>query len=202
MITAREAFEKGLLRYFTGRPCIYGHTAERMISNGSCIECLKNKKKFRKKAKYDLVEVWRAKHPNKKIEQARRYRNKHPEKVKSNSQRYINNNRDKVRESNRISQSKLRKSNPEKERQRNLRYREKKNKEKELLAGRPKSLSCEICSEINTRIVFDHCHKTGKFRGWICDRCNKVLGLVKDYDILLQRLVYYLKENNDDKNNI
>lgn len=36
MIDARAA---GLIRYFTGRPCKYGHTAERFVGNRQCIEC-------------------------------------------------------------------------------------------------------------------------------------------------------------------
>lgn len=31
-------------RYFTGKPCKYGHIAERLISNKNCIECLREKK--------------------------------------------------------------------------------------------------------------------------------------------------------------
>ena len=29
----------GLKRYFTGRPCMNGHVAERLVSNSSCVEC-------------------------------------------------------------------------------------------------------------------------------------------------------------------
>ena len=42
------------------------------------------------------------------------------------------------------------------------------------------------------RIVFDHCHQSNSFRGWICDRCNKVLGLVKDSVELLNKMGTYL----------
>lgn len=31
----------GKTRYFTGRPCIHGHVAERYTSSGNCIECLR-----------------------------------------------------------------------------------------------------------------------------------------------------------------
>ena len=60
---------------------------------------------------------------------------------------------------------------------------------------------CEICGELNIRIVFDHCHDAGHFRGWICDRCNKTLGLVKDSIGLLIKMSKYL-ENDHVKNNI
>lgn len=34
-----EARANGLRRYFTGRPCIHGHVAERLVSNKACVEC-------------------------------------------------------------------------------------------------------------------------------------------------------------------
>ncbi len=37
--TRREAAENGLTRYFTGKPCKYGHASERFTSSGACIEC-------------------------------------------------------------------------------------------------------------------------------------------------------------------
>lgn len=67
-------------------------------------------------------------------------------------------------------------------------------KEREKLVGRKKPEQCEICGAIS-KIVFDHNHETGKFRGWICDRCNKILGFAKDSSELLQRLSVYLKNN-------
>src|SRR3990170_5510904 len=45
---------------------------------------------------------------------------------------------------------------------------------KEAVAGRKKPNKCEICNFAG-RIQFDHCHKTGVFRGWICYQCNSAL---------------------------
>lgn len=41
--------------------------------------------------------------------------------------------------------------------------------------------SCKICgakddNTIKTRLCMDHCHETGKFRGWLCRRCNTTCG--------------------------
>lgn len=85
-----------------------------------------------------------------------------------------------------------RKQNPEAQRIRNRNYSERQRKKRIEAAGRPCPDLCEICGEFNIRIVFDHCHAGGHFRGWICDRCNRVLGLVKDSPLILSQLKEYL----------
>lgn len=60
------------------------------------------------------------------------------------------------------------------------------------LAGREKSNFCELCGAIG-KIVYDHDHSTNLFRGWICDRCNLALGLVKDNSELLLKMSEYVK---------
>jgi hypothetical protein len=61
-------------------------------------------------------------------------------------------------------------------------------------AGRPKPSACEICGR-ERKICFDHCHKTGNFRGWICDKCNLILGQVNDDRGWLIKLSDYLKQH-------
>lgn len=41
----------------------------------------------------------------------------------------------------------------------------------------------------------DHDHKTGKFRGVLCQRCNHVLGRVDDSIEILEKCILYLKNN-------
>ena len=71
---------------------------------------------------------------------------------------------------------------------------ERKKKMQEEKAGRPKPKNCEICNS-SSRICFDHNHNTGRFRGWICHKCNVILGLSNEnYDVLLS-LSNYLKKH-------
>ena len=58
---------------------------------------------------------------------------------------------------------------------------------------------CAICGveEINLKrsLRLDHDHKTGKIRGFLCDRCNVVLGLcVDDIEIFIS-MISYLEEH-------
>lgn len=39
VIAWSEARRQGLVRYFTGIPCKYGHVAERFVGNSECVEC-------------------------------------------------------------------------------------------------------------------------------------------------------------------
>jgi hypothetical protein len=61
------------------------------------------------------------------------------------------------------------------------------------IAGRDRPSKCEICRQSDVRICFDHCHETNLFRGWLCVRCNSVLGLAKDDINILEKLIDYLK---------
>lgn len=52
IITRKEALEKKLSRYFTGKPCKYGHVCERFSSNNNCLICKNEKlKKYQKSEK-------------------------------------------------------------------------------------------------------------------------------------------------------
>ena len=53
---------------------------------------------------------------------------------------------------------------------------------------------CEVCGvkENGKKLHMDHDHKTGKFRGWLCNRCNMILGHALDSRIHLLGLIEYL----------
>src|SRR5215475_13415727 len=105
---------------------------------------------------------------------AKTYREKHPERIKDSQKKYNTKN-----------------PNRGMGRQRRM---------QEAAAGRPRPDHCEICGASDTpglkgngRIAFDHCHKTGAFRGWICSHCNKALGFAKDDPNILRKMIAYLE---------
>ena len=50
---------------------------------------------------------------------------------------------------------------------------------------------CEICRTKN-KIVLDHDHKTGKYRGSLCRNCNAGIGLFYDDIATLKNAIKYL----------
>src|SRR5207248_1961528 len=68
---------------------------------------------------------------------------------------------------------------------------------------------CAICGQVprlsdkpqNGRrdaLCVDHCHRSGKVRGLLCDDCNRGLGSFKDDVTTLRRAIKYLKEYQDE----
>ncbi len=153
---------------------------------------------------YEHVKAWRAQNKDKVNAQARRRRAKKPEAFKAAAKRYRQRHGDALRAKEASQARNRRKADPEGNRRRSAAFKARKEAEREQQAGRAKPSKCEVCKEFHIRIVWDHCHASGKFRGWICDRCNRVLGLVYDNQATLKKLARYLdkcdgKANSKDK---
>jgi hypothetical protein len=68
--------------------------------------------------------------------------------------------------------------------------------DRERRAGRPRPEVCECCGESPRRqrpLHWDHDHKTGTFRGWICHDCNIGIGGAKDDVDRLRKMISYLE---------
>jgi hypothetical protein len=61
-------------------------------------------------------------------------------------------------------------------------------------AGHPKNDNCNWTMDA---WVLDHNHDTGKFRGWLCARCNSALGWLRDDIENVRRALKYLEENKE-----
>lgn len=106
---------------------------------------------------------------------------------------------------------------PEQREQKNLRKKEwyakyrqrikaanslRRTKRQEKIAGRPRPKCCEVCgrpSADGRGLHFDHSHVSGTFRGWLCDNCNRILGMAADHPDILRALADYLECNAESK---
>ena len=86
IVTRKEAKERGLARYFTGKPCPHGHVAERWASTCSCVECDRK---------------YREANPEKERERRRKYAEANREKERERHRKYREANREKEREASR-----------------------------------------------------------------------------------------------------
>jgi hypothetical protein len=109
------------------------------------------------------------------------------------------------REANPDKYRKRRQANLEKYRERERRYRAtfrasnlEKTKERarksrgQPFPTRPMPTTCECCGKISP-LKLDHCHVSGKFRGWLCFHCNTGLGKLGDSIEGLMNAVRYLQ---------
>lgn len=161
---------------YQGRPCKQGHSGLRYKKGGKCIICAT----IRAKCYYSR---------NRQKGQAARkeWRKNNPEKV-------------------RISQAKFLRLNPEhnikysaqyqEDRRQALKERDKNNWR--VRAGlpqptRPMPDACEKCGKAFDTLHLDHCHDTGKFRGWLCFGCNTGLGKLGDNIAGVQAALDYLQ---------
>ena len=60
---------------------------------------------------------------------------------------------------------------------------------------------CKVCgnheSNFKKGLFVDHCHKTDKIRGLLCNGCNAGLGQLKEDTKIMQKLIEYVKEHNE-----
>lgn len=64
--------------------------------------------------------------------------------------------------------------------------------------------TCPICKKqtipgLTSKIVLDHDHETGQVRTWICDSCNTGLGRFQEKTSILQNVINYLKQYQEER---
>ena len=130
-----------------------------------------------------------------------KYRKKNSEKVRTASSRWKDRNKESVL----ANLKKWRKKNPMKvflQRSRNSAKRHgylpclaTVEELEAIVTGR-----CAICEisekDFSGKFHMDHDHATGKLRGWLCSKCNQMLGMANDNVVILAKAMAYLKTNN------
>lgn len=119
---------------------------------------------------------------------AKEWRLKNYEKRKQYEKEYYSERRPLYREREKVWRSK----NPDKIRNSNLKHGYGITLEDYKKMCLEQDHKCLICNNIS-KLFVDHCHKTKKVRGLLCNSCNKALGLFKDNPKALERAAIYVK---------
>jgi hypothetical protein len=82
IICRKDALAIGRVRYFTGKPCKYGHVAERWCCDRQCADC---------------KQKWRAENADKSIAQSRRWRAENIQRAREKNNKWYANNTDRAR---------------------------------------------------------------------------------------------------------
>lgn len=58
---------------------------------------------------------------------------------------------------------------------------------------------CAICQRLPAKgnLDVDHCHKTKKFRGFLCRACNTALGKFQEDVTILKKAIVYLEKSGE-----
>ena len=75
-------------------------------------------------------------------------------------------------------------------------------KEEYLLKLEKQNHKCTICNhdlKNDRKTSIDHCHSTGIIRDILCDKCNRMLGNVKEDIDYLNNLINYIKKYSPQK---
>lgn len=58
---------------------------------------------------------------------------------------------------------------------------------------RSQRFRCAICQRRDVALVVDHCHKTKRVRGLLCNNCNHAIGKFRDDPEIMRRAIEYVQ---------
>lgn len=192
------ALALGLRHYFTGKACKRGHIAPRYASTKICVECgiLKTREwrednlaKSRELTRQSVT-LHRRENPAHAKAYAASWRKKNPDKRRSYDEKQLRDPKKKA--AKHVSSRDWHVNNRE-----YIAAKARKKRGQVNGPTRPMPDSCEICDKLRMfdALSEDHDHETGLFRGWLCKKCNGVLGAAGDTHEKVSRYTDYLLRN-------
>lgn len=201
-LTQKAAREVGSKRYFTGKPCKYGHIADRNTKNGTCYECSAIRGKAWFNANADKVKAqakeWSRNNQDRKKATDKAYRETNYETLRSRKFEYYHENAEAIKEKSRL----WKRDNPARVTQHNTNRRAIKlsaegsytDDDVEVLRAKQGN-RCAICSKKLSK-TYHVDHVTPLSRGgtnWptnlqiTCPKCNLQKGAKDPYDFMRER---------------
>ncbi|MCC7005020.1 MAG: hypothetical protein IT497_00070 [Ottowia sp.] len=184
--TRKEAAEKGITYFWTGKPCVNGHYASRYTKGGTCTTCTRG----HNNGDVGVERYSDNNYARKKAAQLGqlKYTPKHACK-NGHKERYVHSN-------NCIQCSK----ETDKKQAINRKFQRIKkiyglDKEAYLSMVVEQNSCCKICGTHKSdhfNLHVDHCHTTMKVRALLCSKCNQAIGLLNHDVELIKKTIGYL----------
>lgn len=106
LMSRRQAIAFGFKRYYTGKPCKYGHISERYVASFQCYECSQQEEhKIKKRA---ITKAWIKANPERAAENDRRKYEAKREEIRERIERWRKANMEKAAMSRRIRKHRVR----------------------------------------------------------------------------------------------
>ena len=184
--TKKEASEKGIAYFWTGKPCVHKHYASRYTKGGSCTTCVRKNNNgdvgvsrycdnnyARSKAAKNNQFKYIPKHPCKHghLERYTHSNNCVECSLESDRRNIINKKFQRIKSIYGLT------------------------RESYLLMVHEQDSCCKICGTHKTNhfnLHIDHCHTTGKVRALLCSKCNQAIGLLNHDVELIKKTIDYL----------
>jgi len=139
-----------------------------------------------KSSRAEYYRNWQRANKEKVNKYLREWRAKNPERFRAIKRRYYLKNKEKISVVQRARARKLW-LDPD------YRFRRYYLSRKLPVPTRERPATCECCGRACNKLLLDHCHSSGIFRGWICGNCNRGLGLLGDSLDSLRKVIAYLE---------
>lgn len=149
----------------------------------------------------------------KALEASRKWKRENREKVRATARKWDEENKEKKKrskaewdaknpEARQRHMEKLKRERPEYFKEKHLQYQYGMSADQYASMVIDQNNSCATCGKPaeethRKRLFVDHCHKTGKIRGLLCQQCNTALGMVDDDVQRLSSLISYLIEHSE-----
>jgi len=139
---------------------------------------------------------WRKHNPERQRENDRRWRRKNLSKARAKNRAWYKKNREYKLQQNRLWYEKNYKKKEVKTRIRLRKHRM--TRQEHDLRLKEQQNRCAICRKLFLKTPhIDHCHKTNRNRGLLCDNCNPGLGHFFDSIKILGNAIKYLEKWNE-----
>lgn len=164
-----RAMVRGLDRYFTGKPCKHGHVAERRTSNHVCLECddIRIRSKPRQHDRVGRV-CKGCGTPIDHLYLKRDYCSKKCQRKCINSIPHFESQ--------------------------GFRWMTQNGKSFKVYLNSDKPDKCENPFCDSTKLHFEHDHVSLTHRGWLCENCNRALGLLGENPDRIRWIAKYAEE--------